>query len=223
MEIGDSPPQTLETLDLHCLFVDLDGTLADTLSLFFNAYSHFMESQGIPPSREEFLSLIGPTLPEIVQILRDKYLIDASPVQLLRAYRSHILNAYAKASLMPGALHFLESAQSQSIPVWIVTSAPRDFAQHFALKHALTPLIQGIVTPENLPHGKPHPAVYEEALKKSGFTPEKSLAIEDSPQGATAAIAAQLSTVLIHSSESVDGIIATVPDWDTLRNRLFSP
>jgi HAD superfamily hydrolase (TIGR01509 family) len=45
------------------------------------------------------------------------------------------------------------------------------------------------------PRSKPDPAVYTFALRQLGMTPEEALAVEDSPTGATSAVAAGITTV----------------------------
>lgn len=204
---------------LRTLFVDLDGTLADTEAAFFTAYTYFMNSQGQTPSQGEFKSLIGLTLVEIATQLKKKYHLASSESELLHCYRNYICSAYEQASLLPGARNFVEKARECSLALWIVTSAPRDLASSFINKHLLDRLVDGMVTADGLP-GKPNPTVYNEALRIAKTLPQQSLAIEDSPQGASAAIAAGIPTVLIHSSEHVPGITSKAKNWDDLALKL---
>ena len=50
------------------------------------------------------------------------------------------------------------------------------------------------MTAEGLP-GKPSPAIYNKALEVAGLQPSEAIAIEDSPNGVKAALAAGLFTL----------------------------
>ena len=50
-----------------------------------------------------------------------------------------------------------------------------------------------------VPHGKPHPAVYRLALDRLGLQPDAAIAIEDSQAGLTAAKAAGLYCLVVPS------------------------
>jgi HAD superfamily hydrolase (TIGR01509 family) len=51
---------------------------------------------------------------------------------------------------------------------------------------------QTIVTGTEVPELKPSPAVYHEVLKRTGCSPEHTVAVEDSANGVRAAVAAGL-------------------------------
>ncbi len=55
------------------MFFDLDGTLADNLDLMFAVYEQFLESFGRHATQEEFKSLNGPPLPEVIAVLMERH------------------------------------------------------------------------------------------------------------------------------------------------------
>ena len=55
------------------IFFDLDGTLADNLDLMFVVYKQFLERFGRHATQEEFKSLNGPPLPEIIGLLMKRH------------------------------------------------------------------------------------------------------------------------------------------------------
>jgi beta-phosphoglucomutase-like phosphatase (HAD superfamily) len=59
-----------------------------------------------------------------------------------------------------------------------------------------------IVSGEDFPQSKPHPAIFEEAARLSGVTKDKCLVIEDSTNGILAAKAAGLFCVGYRSVNS---------------------
>ena len=68
---------------------------------------------------------------------------------------------------------------------------------------------------------KPHPAAYELAVRKLGTAPQRAIALEDSPNGVRAAVAAGIRCVVIPSvffdGDAVPGAEAVIPSWAELR------
>jgi len=54
---------------------------------------------------------------------------------------------------------------------------------------------------EHEPYGKPHPAVYIECARRLDVSPDRCLAIEDSPAGVLAAKAARMSCIAVPAPE----------------------
>jgi beta-phosphoglucomutase-like phosphatase (HAD superfamily) len=79
----------------------------------------------------------------------------------------------------------------------IVTGASRE---HVNLTHrstGLLPFFECIITSEDYECAKPHPDAYLAALRRMGIAADEALAIEDSPRGANAALAAGLRCLVI--------------------------
>ncbi len=54
---------------------DFDGTLIDSISILFDVYSKFLSKYGFEGTLKEFNELNGPSLKEIITILKIKYSI----------------------------------------------------------------------------------------------------------------------------------------------------
>jgi HAD superfamily hydrolase (TIGR01509 family) len=183
------------------LLLDLDGTLADSLTVMRSVYDRFLAEHGRRADDGEFHALNGPALPEIVETLRARHALEGASDVLLGRYRALIAEIYAtKARLAPGAGELLAAAARSGIAVWIVTSAERGLAERFVAQHALAGLIAGIVTAEGLPRSKPDPAIYLRALAEAGLAPAEAWAVEDSPNGIRAAVGAGITTFALGAS-----------------------
>lgn len=206
MAIGE-----LTDLDLsktRGFFIDLDGTLADTMESFYNTYATMVTTMGGEASQEEFQQLVGATLDEIVGYLRDTYKVELPHKMLLDQYHQFIGATYEKAELFPGAAEFFEAAKERSLPCWVVTSAPKHLALKFLEAKGLDKQIQGIIGCDEISHGKPHPEIYQMALELAELDPSSILVIEDSLSGITAALEADLPTVMILQNGDC------APDWE---------
>lgn len=179
----------------RALFLDLDGTLADSLPVMRAVYHAFLAEHGKCGDEQEFQSLNGPALPEIIATLRQRHALDAAPDLLEARYRTLVAERYATdARPSPGAAELLATAARRGIPVWVVTSAERTVAERFLATHGLSRCVAGVVTAEGLPRGKPDPSIYLRALEIAGMRADDVWAVEDSPNGARAAVAANLVT-----------------------------
>lgn len=181
------------------IFLDLDGTLADSLGVLRNVYFRFLEGFGRKGTDSEFSELNGPKLAEIVSILRTRHGLTADARDLLMIYNELVDEAYQKAAPFSGARELLEDAGKRGWILALVTSNARLRAQTWLTKHGFSSLFNFIVSGEEVKRGKLFPDLYQLALSRSGCLTEESIAVEDSLQGAQAALGAGFRTFVIRS------------------------
>ena len=58
---------------LRAVFIDLDGTVLHTIPTLYDCYLKFLQGYGEIGSPEEFDRLNGPTLPEVILYLKERY------------------------------------------------------------------------------------------------------------------------------------------------------
>jgi len=186
----------------HCLLLDLDGTLADSLHAMRAAYAAFLCRFGKPASDGEFASLNGPPLAEVVRRLQQTHHLPGRLEELIAAYQSVIDAVYADVPAMPGARELLSAVRVQGWKVGVVTSNSGRRARQWLERTGLGPLVDFIVAGEDAPRGKPYPDPYLLALARSGCGRESAIAVEDSPQGVAAALAAGLITYALQPADA---------------------
>ena len=185
--------------DSRGLFLDLDGTLADSLGVLRKVYFRFLEKFDLKGSDPEFNQLNGPTVTEIVSILRTRYALPGEESDLSLIYNQFIDEAYEEVLPLPGAMDVLENAAERGWRLALVTSNLRARAEKWVGRNGFSPLLHAVVSAEEVRRGKPFPDLYEFALSRSGCVVADSIALEDSLQGAEAALAAGLRTFVIRS------------------------
>lgn len=179
------------------LFLDLDGTLADSLAVMRAVYDRFLSEQQRAGNDEEFDRLNGPPLPEVVSILRRKHDLDGHEEDLLQRYNALIDDAYQSVSPTSGAEKLLQAARDNGRVAAIVTSNSTARTKSWLQTSGLDSLIDRVIGSEQCQRGKPDPEPYLTALALCRCAAECSLAVEDSPAGARAAHAAGLSTYVL--------------------------
>lgn len=187
------------------LFVDLDGTLADSLGALRAAYLAFLAEAGVAGSDAEFDRLNGPPLPRIVAHLKAVHGLAGAPAVLLERYDRHVQAAHAAAPPMPDAARLLGCARERGRRVAVVTSAPGKTARRWLTGAHLAPLVDAVIGGDEVRRGKPAPDPYQLALARLGCAASRSLAVEDSRTGAAAAVAAGLPTWVIAPPEERRG------------------
>lgn len=89
---------------------------------------------------------------------------------------------------LPGALAFLEALDAARLPAWIVTNAHPDVVALKMRRTGLRTRFAGIVTAHELGHAKEQAAFWPALAAHIGFSPERSLFVDDSPAVVAAAV-----------------------------------
>lgn len=176
---------------------DMDGLLVDSERLERRVWQAAAIDHGIPMSDEQFLTFVGHGADECNRLLVSYYGA-AFDVQAFRATCHRRMRALVDAHgvpLRPGARTWLRFVADRGIPLGLATSSgPALVRERLA---DLLPTFAAVVTREDVARGKPHPDLYLEAAARLGVAPDECLALEDSPTGARAALAARMSVVVV--------------------------
>lgn len=188
----------MSNLDFSALLLDLDGTVVDSEPTLYDVYCAFLEGFDVPPSRSEFEKIIGPSIPEIVGILKASHALPGTVHDLAECYERKIMERYPQeVSIRPGAVEVLEDAASNGVRTYIVTSALYSVAAPILAQHGLDRLLSGVVTADGISQSKPAPDIYIRGLRAACVEAGEAVAFEDSSSGVQAALGARVRTVLI--------------------------
>lgn len=184
------------------ILLDLDGTLADSLSVMRLSYRLFLEQFNCKPTDEEFDSLNGPPLQKIIKHLKDTHSLIESEDILLKNYFNIIDHAYFSVKPCSGAVSVLEKAKENLCTVGIVTSNSTKRTQAWLATVGLHTMVDFIVSGDDVKQGKPHPEPYIIASKLTSYSVDEVVAIEDSLHGAISAVSAGLRTFFLSNEQN---------------------
>jgi len=166
------------------IFFDLDGTLADSILVMYQVYLNFLNGFDKRGTKEEFEELNGPSISEIVTILKTRYGLVDNEVLLADIYRKKISDTYKNiVKPMNSARSVLEAIKSSDYKILLVTSASQEIAMEFVKHQKWARYFQGYVFGDEIKKAKPNPEIYELALKRANVSPEAVAVIEDSSNG----------------------------------------
>ena len=176
---------------LQAIIFDMDGLLVNSEPVWEEAETEVFGAYGIQVTPEVRAQLVGMRNDEFLGQMRRIYNIQASFETLQNAVLSRMLALIPeKAAPKPGALEMLHYAREHAIPTAIASSSPGVIIEAVVASRQWTELIPVRCSAEFLPKGKPAPDVYLHAAEQLGSVPHRCLALEDSPNGARAAVAA---------------------------------
>jgi HAD superfamily hydrolase (TIGR01509 family) len=204
------------------LVCDMDGLLVDSERMERRVWQHAARELGIELSEERFATFVGHSGERNDALLRH-YFGEAFDVPGFRAMCHRGFRELMEAegvALRPGAREWLAFVSELGIPIGLATSSGP-----VAVRERLTdllPLFAAVVTRADVEHGKPHPDLYLEAARRLGIEPERALAVEDSPAGTQAAIAARMPVVVVPDliappDDLVPFVAGVFPSLDALR------
>ena len=204
------------------LFLDLDGTLADSLGVLRIVYARFLARFGKNGSDAEFDSLNGPPMAEVVACLILTHGINQPVDDALKIYRELVETAYLDVRPHTGADGLLRLAAARAMPVGVVTSNNAALTRTWLRAVGLETRVDAIVGGDDVACGKPEPEPYLTMLERTGCTASASLAVEDSETGARAAVAAGIPTLFVANEEieTPRGIAGRVVDLDAVADFL---
>jgi len=172
---------------------DFDGVVIDSLTSLKSTYFKFLRGFGVEGSAEEFNSLNGPSIAEIVLILQERYQLEPSCEALLDQYKILLRESYLEAPLVDGAFDCLRSLFERGIFLSLVTSSSRDLVEKLLKKHKIHDFFGRIVTGDEVTKSKPSPEIY--SIVKKEFPNYSFWAVEDSNNGLRSAIGAGLNVI----------------------------
>lgn len=166
------------------IFFDLDGILADSIPAMYQVYLNFLNKFDKSGTKEEFEELNGPSLSEIVSILKTRYSLVDEEVFLIDFYKEKILDAYKNiVKPMNGASDVLEVLKSRGYKLLLVTSAIQEIAMKFIKHQEWSKYFQDYVFGNEIEKAKPASEIYDRALKKAKDSSDSVVIVEDSYNG----------------------------------------
>lgn len=206
------------------LLFDLDGTLADTDGLHFEAFRQALAARGRGIDHATYkLNVMGQPNATIAAWLFPE--ADEATRRGFSDAKEALFRSLARSMApLPGLIAVLDWADRIGARRAVVTNAPRVNAEFMLGALGLTTRFEALVIGEELARGKPDPLPYATALERLGRPAGRAVAFEDSRSGIAAARAAGLftygvATGLDDATLSAAGAQATIADFADPRLR----
>ena len=176
---------------------DMDGLLVDSERLERRVWQATAQAMGLSLDDDRFATFVGHPADVGEQMMLGYYGLDFDVPGFRAACHARMreIVEVEGVGLRPGAREWLAWVAARGLPLAVATSSGRELAEERLGE--LAGLFGAVVTRSEVARGKPHPDLYLEAARRLGVAPGRCLALEDSPTGARAAIAAAMPVVIV--------------------------
>nr|WP_263312929.1 HAD-IA family hydrolase [Mammaliicoccus sp. Marseille-Q6498] len=178
----------------EAIIFDFDGTIIDTeINLFNTLNKHIKDKNSEPISLEEYKASIGSVSEELNKKILKSLKSDEA---LAEMFKDHY-EGTKSLPLKPVVKALIDYALSHQIKMGIATSSYKEHIMPNVERLELNKYIHVIKGREDVAFVKPNPELYIQAAHDLNVEPEKCLAIEDTTNGAKAAVDAGMDVIVI--------------------------
>jgi HAD superfamily hydrolase (TIGR01509 family) len=178
--------------------IDLDGVLVDTEPLHMKSWQAAAAALGIPLQGLRFEEFRGVSEAAVAARLRARAGAGAPAVEeVVKLKQGAYEDLRDEIDLVAGAREFLEACRDAGVRLGLVTSGLRHNQRFVFERFGLGAYFAGVVTGEDVTHGKPSPEPYERCLSLLDAEPGAAFAVEDSLAGVASAKAAGCFVVAV--------------------------
>jgi len=189
----------------------MDGVIVDTELV--HRYSYFKQfgELNIEVPEEMYTSFTGLSTRNTFQILKDYFNLEQEVEDLILRKRSIFNDAFDNKedlSLLEGVENLIKDFHQNGMQLIVASSASKVTIDRVFKRFGLHQYFSHIVSGEDFPKSKPHPAIFLHAASLSIAPKENCIVIEDSTNGVKAAKAADIFCVGYNSFHSKDQDLA---------------
>ncbi len=180
------------------IIFDMDGLLVDSEPVWEMAEQAVIEAHGNTYDDEFRNALIGLRMDEFVAGLRKYFQFEISNEEIYQEIIDKMLDfipIHVKAQT--GANELIQYVKEQDVTRAIASSSPQSIIDRTVTSKGWEDAFPRRYTADLVDKGKPAPDVYLYTAEKLGVKPENCLALEDSPNGARAAVSAGMTCYAI--------------------------
>lgn len=208
-------PSKLQLGRVRGVIFDMDGLLLDTERLFKRAYQKAATQHGIVLDDEIYDQMIGLRSDASQRVLREQLGPEAPSAAIIEGARHNYYMQIEEEGipLRPGVPEFFSYIEELGFPKAVATSTHHELAMIKLRVVGLIDRVVGVVSGDQVAHGKPEPDIYLEAAKLIGLPPEDCLALEDSPPGVVAARKAGCVTVMVPDLQAPNDITRSMANF----------
>lgn len=180
------------------IIFDMDGLLIDSETIALRTFQTMCDQHGLGDQFSLYLKLLGTNNTTTLAILNTHLPASISPELFTKSWMSLYLEQTQSAvPLMNGVPELLDHLDAIGMPKSVATSTRTELARTKLNNSGILHRFAHITGGDQVEHGKPAPDIYLKAAERLQVAPAQCLALEDSPNGVKAALAAGMRVIQI--------------------------
>lgn len=185
---------------MKAVLLDMDGTLVDTEGLWRRAELELASAYGVRLEPALQARFEGLEVSAVARILQESFALPATVEALEHELNARALALVTAAPEREGAAALVAWLVENDLARAVVSNSPRHVVEATLAPHSwAASLPQRFAAGEGIA-AKPAPDLYLLAARSLGVSPSSCVAVEDSPTGAAAALAAGMRCLAVPSS-----------------------
>ena len=180
---------------IKTVIFDMDGVIIDSEPVHHFAYLQHFAELNLEISPEMYASFTGNSTKNIYEKLKAEFKLEQKVEDLVHTKRNFFNEAFDQKEdlfLLEGVLDLIQDLHKNGMQLVLASSSAKVTIERIFKRFELHQYFTHIVSGEDFPKSKPHPAIFEFAAKVSQTPLENCIVIEDSTNGITAAKAANI-------------------------------
>ena len=171
----------------------MDGVIVDTEPVHHHAYNQHFEQLNIEVNAEMYASFTGNSTKNIFERLKIQFNLDEDVANLVETKRNLFNDAFDNKEdlyLLDGVEDLIKDLYDNGMQLVLASSSATVTINRVFNRFRLHKYFTHIVSGEDFPKSKPHPAIFLKAAELANTPVENCIVIEDSTNGIMAAKAA---------------------------------
>ncbi len=181
-------------MKFDAIIFDMDGLLVDSEIVWYKAEDELITDRGFVYSEEVRDSIVGMRIDQFLAKLKEIYNLPESVEELIVELEGRMLTLIPQlVKPNAGAQAIIDFVIENNIPHAIASNSSINIINVTLQSQGWGDIFDVRCTGDDEVSGKPDPFVYLRAAEKLGVDPKRCLALEDSPNGSKAAVAAGMT------------------------------
>jgi HAD superfamily hydrolase (TIGR01509 family) len=192
---------------IRALIFDFDGLIIDTEGPIYQSWQEVYAAHGVSLPFEEWVKTVGSSNQAFhPELYLEERLGRKLAQEVIDRRVERRVELVLQRPLLPGVAALIGEAQAAGFAIGVASSSSRDWVSGHLERLGIRDCFVCLCGRDDVAHVKPEPDLYLAALDCLGVAADEAIAIEDSPNGISAAKRAGLRCVAVPNplTESLD-------------------